>query len=103
MIVMEKAQEIFIGHVIIKACFSGSKSDGYIAYLFTDKLKHYKLAREGVYGPSDDFFYRFSKKYVQITGSLFQDRILTISEVHEMTDPFEREQSIEEGSENQDS
>ncbi len=96
MTAMEKEQEIFTGHVIIKGCFAGSKSDGYIAYLFTDKLKIYKLARKGVFGPSDDFFYGFSKKYVQVTGHLFQDRILTISEVIEMEDPFERGQ-IPEG------
>ena len=87
---MEKVQEIFTGHVIIKSFFVGSKSDGNIAYLFTDKLKHYKLARKGTYGPTDDFFYKFNKKYVQVAGSLFQDRILTVSNISELEDPFKK-------------
>jgi hypothetical protein len=94
--VMDKIEEVFIGHIIIKSIFVGSKSDGYIAYLFTDKFKHYKLSREGMYDPSDDFFYKYNKKYVQATGYLFQDKKLTVIDISELEDPFEKAQNIDD-------
>ena len=87
---MDKIQEIFTGHIIVKSFFVGSKSDGFNTYLFTDKLKHYKLGREGVYGPTDDFFFKYNKKYVQVTGFLFQDKNLKVIDIVEMEDPSEK-------------
>jgi hypothetical protein len=86
---MEKIQEIFIGHIVMKSNFSGSKSDGFLAYIFTDNLKNYKLAREGIYGPKDEFFYVHNKKYVEVSGYLFKDKILMVSEINEIKDPFD--------------
>lgn len=97
--IMEKIVEIFTGHLIIKSFFVGSKSDGYIAYLFTDKLNHYKLGREGAYGTDDDYFFGFNKKYVQVTGYLFQDKILMVSDVAEIEDPIENRPNLDENAE----
>ena len=94
---MDKIQEVFTGHIIVKSFFVGSKSDGFNTYIFTDRLKHYKLVREGVYGPADDFFLKYNKKYVQVTGFLFQDRILTVIDIAELEDPFKKVQNNEEG------
>jgi hypothetical protein len=81
--------ENFYGYVIINEYSSGSKSDGYVAYLFISPNKIYKLYRVDVLPVHDTYFNEFHLKYVELFGELNQRfRSIKVETIKSISDPF---------------
>lgn len=81
-----KKMEKYKGIVVIKATYSGSKSDGYKAYLITDDFKNYQLYRKNVLDTNDSYFYPLHKKNVEITGDIQKEKWLLVDSLSEIED-----------------
>jgi hypothetical protein len=81
--------ETFQGYIIIKKYSSGSKSDGFYAYLYASPNKVYKLYRADVLPIQDTFFNEYHLKPVLVTG-LFHQRIrsIRVENIQIVNDPF---------------
>jgi len=55
---------------------SGSKSEGYVAYLELPDESKYKLYRKGVYEINDEYFKEFNNKEVVVDGEIQKNFIL---------------------------
>lgn len=81
--------EKYKGIVIIKTNYSGSKSDGFKAYLITDDFKTHQLYRKNVLDINDSYFYPFHKKTVEITGELQKEKWLLVDSTIEIVDEIQ--------------
>jgi len=73
----------------MKEYSSGSKSDGYTAYLFIAPKQIFKLYREDILPFMDTFFNEYHLKYVSVSG-IFHERInsIKVEKIELVNDPF---------------
>ena len=81
--------ETFNGYIIMKQYASGSKSDGYAAYLYVAPNKVFKLYRAEELPTADIFFNEYHLKYVTVNG-VFHQRIrsIKVDNIEIANDPF---------------
>ncbi len=73
----------------MKEYSSGSKSDGFVAYLYISPNRIYKLYRVDVLPAHDSFFNDFHLKYVELIGELNQKfRSIKVESIKVLSDPF---------------
>lgn len=73
----------------MKEYSSGSKSDGYVAYLYISPNRVYKLYRVDILPAHDTFFNEFHLKYVELIGELNQKfRSINVESIKLIPDPF---------------
>ena len=81
--------EAFNGYIIMKQYSLGSKSDGYIAYLYTGPTKIYKLYRAEVLPIHDTYFHEYHLKFVSVSGIMHQRiRSINVESIEIIQDPF---------------
>lgn len=81
--------ENYYGYIIMKEYSSGSKSDGYVAYLYIGPNRVYKLYRVDILPAHDTFFNEFHLKYVDLIGELNQKfRSIKVESIKLIPDPF---------------
>jgi len=81
--------ETFQGYIIMKKYSSGSKSDGYYAYLYASPNRVYKLYRSEVLPIQDTFFNEYHLKPVLVTGIFYQRiRSIKVENIKVINDPF---------------
>lgn len=84
----------------MKQYSSGSKSDGYIAYLYVGPTKVYKLYRAEVLPFQDTFFHEFHLKFVAVSGTLHQRiRSINVEIIEIVQDPIVLSTNMKDGEE----
>jgi hypothetical protein len=81
--------ETYNGYILMKQYSSGSKSDGYIAYLYISPTKVYKLYRAEVLPIQDTYFHEYHLKFVSVSGIMHQRiRSINVESIEIVQDPF---------------
>ena len=81
--------ETINGYVIMKLYSSGSKSDGYVAYLFVAPNNVYKLYRAEELPIADTFFNEYHLKFVNVNGILHEKlKSINVESIELSQDPF---------------
>ena len=81
--------ENFNGYLVMKQYSSGSKSDGFVPYLYISPYKVYKLYWALELGIIDTFFNEYNLKYVSIQGVLHHRiRSINVESINLSQDPF---------------
>jgi hypothetical protein len=95
--------ETFNGYIIMKQYASGSKSDGYAAYLYVAPNKVFKLYRAEELASADSFFNAFHLKYVTVSG-MFHQRIrsIKVDAIELGNDPFLSSNNVQDINSNEE-
>lgn len=72
----------YIGLVVIRKCFEGSKSEGYYVFLDTEQAE-YRLFRKNAPSMNDVFFQPFDGKRVKVEGTV-TDYWLSVKKITEI-------------------
>ena len=79
--------ESYTGVILVKNQNTGSKSEGYYAYLVSEGMDAiYQLYREGVYSANDSYLMSFDRKNVKIYGEVQQETWLMVDSIEELAE-----------------
>lgn len=72
------------GKLILRHMYSGTKSEGTIAYLLAEDGREYRLFRPDIYPVNDDYFFPFDEKAVSIEGVIEDEGYIAVLSIEEV-------------------